>query len=318
MVTEYDSPPDAWYYADNSRPAMPNCIYMESSLQAAILLGYYLGATLDRPGEEYSIRNLDGRATLVKDIDLRGRTIRHHSTLLASYAMPGAILQNYRYELTCDGETFYVGESLFGYFTEQALANQVGLDACRRAATWLEQHAPPPTAVRRLAAPAEAGAGELRLGDGRLQLLDEVEIVRGGGRFEAGYVRGSRRVQPDDWYFSCHFHRDPVMPGSLGVEAVLQALQVYVIDSGLADGLEDPCFALAPGVEMRWKYRGQILQADPELELEVHIKEVRDEQDGLIVIGDASLWKRGGFRIYELQDVSIMARGRTGGDDRCA
>src|SRR5262249_16297075 len=64
MRTEYDSPPEAWYYVDNNFPGMPHCVYMETSLQAAILLGYYLGATLTSPDAEYSIRNLDGHATL--------------------------------------------------------------------------------------------------------------------------------------------------------------------------------------------------------------------------------------------------------------
>ncbi|CAM5432846.1 Putative poyketide synthase OS=Streptomyces glaucescens OX=1907 GN=pks1A PE=3 SV=1 [Streptomyces glaucescens] len=111
MVTEYDVPEDAWYYADNGHPYMPNCVYMESSLQAAILLGYYLGAALPFPEERFSIRNLDGRATLLKDLDLRGRTVQHRSTLLSSDRMPGSILQNFAYELSCDGEVFYTGES---------------------------------------------------------------------------------------------------------------------------------------------------------------------------------------------------------------
>ena len=51
MVTEYDSPADSWYYADTANASMPNCVYMETSLQAALLIGYYLGATLSRPHE---------------------------------------------------------------------------------------------------------------------------------------------------------------------------------------------------------------------------------------------------------------------------
>ncbi|MDA0167632.1 hypothetical protein OJ998_00920 [Solirubrobacter taibaiensis] len=306
MVTEYDSPPDAWYYAANGDPSMPNCIYMESSLQAAILLGYYLGATLDRPGEEYSIRNLDGRATLIKDIDLRGRTIQHESTLLASYAMPGAILQNYRYTLTCDGEPFYVGESLFGYFTADALANQVGLDAAVRVPTWLELH--PQAPVRALDVAAATQRPGLRLGDGQLLVLDTAQLVVDGGRHGRGYVRATRAVAPDDWYFDCHFHRDPVMPGSLGVEAVLQAIQLFVMESGAADGIAAPRFAMATDVELRWKYRGQVLRSDPGVELEVHIKEVRHAEDEITVIADASLYKQDGLRIYELEDAAVAVR----------
>ncbi|MER5791096.1 beta-ketoacyl synthase N-terminal-like domain-containing protein [Streptomyces sp. NPDC001980] len=307
MVTEYDSPADAWYYGANSHPHMPNCVYMETSLQAAILLGYYLGATLKQPETQYSIRNLDGSATLVKDVDLRGKTIRHHSTLLMTSAVSGAVLQNFRYELSADGEVFYTGESLFGYFSEAALAHQVGLDSGTYVAPWIEQEKP--ENVRRIELPDDAPqfSGELRLPAGHFHLVDHVDLVEDGGRHGRGYLHGKRAVRPDEWYFDCHFHRDPVMPGSLGVEAILQAMRLYVLEQGLADGIERPRFALGTGIAMSWKYRGQILRHDGELSFDVHVKEVRRDGDRLVVIADADLWKPG-LRIYELTDVAIEVR----------
>ncbi|WP_329100015.1 beta-ketoacyl synthase N-terminal-like domain-containing protein [Streptomyces sp. NBC_01439] len=308
MVTEYDSPDDAWYYDHNGHPHMPNCVYMESSLQAAILLGYYLGATLPFPDEQFSIRNLDGRATLVKDVDLRGKTIQHRSTLLSSDQMPGSILQNYSYELSADGEVFYTGESLFGYFSAKALENQVGLDKGKHVAPWLDRHAPRPADVRRVDVAAyraaEASRPVPRLGAGHLDLVEWVDVVPTGGDHGRGYLRGHRSIRPDDWYFSCHFHRDPVMPGSLGVEALLQGLQVYAVETGLTDGLVNPRFALLSGAETTWSYRGQILRDDPDMEFDVHIKEVRREPGRIQLLGDASVWKST-LRIYQLGGIGI-------------
>ncbi|MFG2846481.1 beta-ketoacyl synthase N-terminal-like domain-containing protein [Kitasatospora sp. NPDC048296] len=313
MVCEYDSPADAWYYRQNSHPHMPNCVYMESSLQAAIFLGYYLGATLKKPDEKYAIRNLDGRATLVKDIDLRGRTIRHTSKLLMTSAVSGAVLQNFSYELSVDGEVFYTGESLFGYFSDAALANQVGLDNGEYLPPWIERERVPAERVRRIELPADAPAftdptgGHLHLPGGNFALVDRVDLVADGGRHGRGYLYGRRRVRPDEWYFDCHFHRDPVMPGSLGVEAVLQALRLFVLEQDLAEGIERPRFAMATDVEMSWKYRGQILRHDGEMRFDAHIKEVRREEGRLLVIADADLWKPG-LRIYELTDVAVEVR----------
>ncbi|MCY0935118.1 beta-ketoacyl synthase N-terminal-like domain-containing protein [Streptomyces sp. H34-S4] len=313
MVTEYDSPADAWYYEQNSYPHMPNAVYMESSLQAAIFLGYYLGATLKRPDEQYAIRNLDGRATLVKDIDLRGKTIRHHSKLLMTSAVTGAVLQNFSYELSADGEVFYTGESLFGYFSDAALSNQVGLDNGKYVAPWIETEQVDPSRVRRIELPAGAAAfsdpagGNLHLPGDRYALVDRVDLVEDSGRHGRGYLHGHREIRPDEWYFDCHFHRDPVMPGSLGVEAILQAMRLYVIDKNLAEGIERPRFAMATDVEMAWKYRGQILRHDRELNFDVHIKEVRREEGRLLIIADAELSKPG-LRIYELTDVAIEVR----------
>ncbi|MGY6026542.1 beta-ketoacyl synthase N-terminal-like domain-containing protein [Streptomyces spinosirectus] len=313
MVTEYDSPGDAWYYEQNSHPHMPNAVYMESSLQAAIFLGYYLGATLKNTDEQYAIRNLDGRATLVKDIDLRGKTIRHRSKLLMTSAVHGAVLQNFSYELSADGEVFYTGESLFGYFSAAALANQVGLDNGQYVAPWLETEKPDAARVRRIELPEGAPAftdpsgGHLHLPGDKFALVDRVDLVTDGGRHGQGYLHGHRAIRPDEWYFDCHFHRDPVMPGSLGVEAVLQALRLFVLEQNLADGMPNPHFAMATDVEMSWKYRGQILRHDKELFFDVHVKEVRREDGRLLVIGDADLWKPG-LRIYELTDVAIEVR----------
>ncbi|MDW4904117.1 beta-ketoacyl synthase N-terminal-like domain-containing protein [Streptomyces sp. ADMS] len=310
MVTEYDSPSDAWYYRENAHPHLPNCVLMETSLQAAILNGYYLGATLKQPETEYSIRNLDGRATYVKDIDLRGRTIRHRSTLLMTSAVSGAVLQNFSYELSADGEVFYTGESLFGYFSEAALANQVGLDNGTYVAPWIEQEKPDASRIRRVELPDDAPAftdptgGRLRLPGGHYHLVDHVDLVTDGGRHGAGYLHGYRQVRPDEWYFDCHFHRDPVMPGSLGVEAILQGLRLFVLEQGLAEGIENPRFGLAVDVPTSWKYRGQILRHDGELRFDVHVKEVRRNGERLVVIADADLWKPG-LRIYELTDVAI-------------
>ncbi|MGY1452812.1 beta-ketoacyl synthase N-terminal-like domain-containing protein [Streptomyces sp. SS8] len=312
MATEYDSPPEAWYYRDTGGPEMPNCVVMETSLQAAILLGYYLGATLASPDEELAIRNLDGRARFVSRPELAGRTIRHESELLSSQSVPGATLQNFRYRLLADDEVFYEGESLFGYFTEQALSNQVGLDSGAYVPPWLETERDglDPARTRTLAVRSDdrwfrpqPGTG-LHLADDHLRMVDEVTVVDGGGTHGQGYLFGRRTVADDDWYFDCHFHRDPVMPGSLGVEAVIQALQVHVIDSGLADGMGPVRFGVPLDIAMGWKYRGQILRGDGEMTFDAHIKEVRRDDGRLVVIADAAVWKPG-LRIYELTDVAV-------------
>lgn len=312
MSSEYDSPADAWYYRENSFPFMPNFAYMETGLQGTVLLGHYLGATLIYPNEQFSLRNLDGRATVVKDVDLRGKLVQIESRLLSTKALPGAVLQTFAFELSADGEVFYAGDSLFGFFNERALANQAGLDNGANSSSWLDRQDSAPVGIQRIDLGADPSAFEgdgahLRPAEGQLSLVDRADVVPDGGQFQAGYVRGYRRIQPDDWYFGCHFHRDPVMPGSLGVEAVIQAMQLYIMRTGLAEGITRPRFAPPRGVQMTWRYRGQILPTDRDMEFEAHIKEVRHDDDRLLVIADANVW-RDGLRIYELHDVAVEIR----------
>ncbi|MFI5606903.1 beta-ketoacyl synthase [Amycolatopsis sp. NPDC051903] len=306
--TEYDSPADSWYYAETGNAAMPNVVYMETSLQSALLLGYFLGATLTAPEEDYSLRNLDGTATVLREVDLRNKMIRQTTRLLTTTVLVGAVLQSFSYELSVDGVPFYTGESLFGFFNETALANQNGLDNGACVPTWFDAHDTPPVTRTIDVAARRARETGVRAARGHLALLDTVEVVDGGGKHGRGYLRAVRPVAADDWFFAYHFHLDPVMPGSLGVEAVLQALQEWALDAGLADGLTDPEFVVPAGPPLSWRYRGQILAEDREMTLEVHVEDVQHRPGRVRVVGEASVWKPG-LRIYELSGVAVELRG---------
>ncbi|TCJ95019.1 beta-ketoacyl synthase [Nocardia alba] len=305
--TEYDSPADSWYYLESADASMPNVVYMETSLQSALLLGYFLGATLTSPTEDFSLRNLDGSATVLREVDLRDKTIQQTSRLTDTTVLLGVVLQTFSYELSVDGEPFYAGQSLFGFFNAPALANQNGLDNGELVPTWLDsQEQRPAVRVIDVAARRAAGTG-MPCAVGHLAMLDRIETVDGAGTYGLGYLRATRPVAADDWFFSYHFYLDPVMPGSLGVEAVIQAMQEWTVDSGLAAELVAPEFVLPVGVSLSWRYRGQILASDELMTLEVHIKSVERRPGRIRVIADASVWKPT-MRIYELIDVAVELR----------
>ncbi|ANS31103.1 beta-ketoacyl synthase [Rhodococcus opacus] len=302
--SEYDSPADSWYYADTANESMPHFVYMETSLQAALLMGYYLGPTLTEPHTTQSLRNLGGTATVLRRVDLRDKTITQTSRLLSTTLLPGSSLQSFDYTLSVDGEPFYQGETMFGYFSDEALGNQTGLDAGRHRPTWLADH-PGQGSTRRIDLDARRRNPDDRLCNrNTLALLDWIDVVDGGGAFGNGYLHTLRRIDPQDWFFSRHFHLDPVIPGSLGVESVIQALQEWAADTGLTDHLADPVFSIPANIAFTWKYRGQFLPSDGTCELEVHIKTVTHSATGVVVTADASLWKPG-LRIYELEDIAI-------------
>ena len=73
------------------------------------------------------------------------------------------------------------------------------------------------------------GRGEL-FGYGNAQLplppmlmFDRIgEIAETGGANGKGLIRAELAVNPDLWFFGCHFKGDPVMPGCLGLDALWQ------------------------------------------------------------------------------------------------
>ena len=86
-------------------------------------------------------------------------------------------------------------------------------------------------------------------------------------------------MKPYDWFFTCHFYQDPVMPGSLGVEAILQAMQVFALQQDLGKDFKSPKFVQLPNHKTVWKYRGQILLHVKEMHLEVHIKTIEKREN---------------------------------------
>lgn len=314
---EYDVPADAWYYEQNSNPTMPYSILMEIALQPCGLLGAYLGSTLKFPDKNLYFRNLDGDGEmfdLPQGTDFRGKTIANKCVLVSSVALGGTVLQNYTFELSVDGQVFYKGKSSFGFFPEEALAAQVGLDNGKEVAPWYETEALQPKDYMQIKLDSLYGKMKLyrapaekphyRLAEKQLNLLDKLIIKKDGGQHGKGYIHATRFMKPYDWFFTCHFYQDPVMPGSLGVEAILQAMQVFALQQDLGKDFESPRFVQLPNHKTVWKYRGQILHNVKEMHLEVHIKTIERRGKQLAIIADAYLWN-GKMRIYQVTDLAL-------------
>ena len=150
---------------------------------------------------------------------------------------------------------------------------------------------------------APAGKPHYRLAGGQMNFVDTVTIVEGGGSEGKGYVYGERTIDPTDWFFRYHFHQDPVMPGSLGVEAIIELLQTYAMKNDLGAGFTNPRF-IAPMTEVVWKYRGQITPVNKKMELDVHITDIIKEAGEVRIVGKANLSKDG-LRIYEVKDIVL-------------
>jgi len=48
------------------------------------------------------------------------------------------------------------------------------------------------------------------------------KISENGGEHDKGLIRAEFDINPDLWFFACHFIGDPVMPGCLGLDALWQ------------------------------------------------------------------------------------------------
>ena len=126
-----------------------------------------------------------------------------------------------------------------------------------------------------------------------------------GGSAGLGVARAAKDVNQDEWFFKAHFFQDPVQPGSLGIEAMLQLLQWMMLELGLDTALEKPRFeGIALGEEMTWKYRGQVVPSNNIISSTLEITEIIRDDQSVLARANASLWVDD-KRIYEAENLGM-------------
>jgi 3-hydroxyacyl-[acyl-carrier protein] dehydratase / trans-2-decenoyl-[acyl-carrier protein] isomerase len=147
------------------------------------------------------------------------------------------------------------------------------------------------------------GRGEM-FGPGNAQLplppmlmFDRItEISETGGEYGKGLVRAELDVNPDLWFFGCHFKNDPVMPGCLGLDALWQMVGFYL---GWIGG-EGRGRALGLG---ELKLSGQVLPNVRKVAYNIDIKRVMRAR---LVLGVADGWlSMDDEIIYRAKDLKV-------------
>lgn len=302
IEVEYDIPSDAWYFWENAHPTMPFAVLLEAALQPCGWLASYVGSALS-VDEELFFRNLDGRGTLHVELLPTSGTLRTEVEITGISNAGGMIIENF--EVTCwiDDLRVYDLKTVFGFFPGVALANQLGIppNAAEKAAV-LEQT----EVVDLRARPAKYFDGPLALPQPMLLMCDRiVGYWPDGGEKGLGRVIGEKDVDPREWFFAAHFFQDPVQPGSLGIENLLQVVMWAAIERGLHEGMEHPHFEpLVLGREHVWKYRGQVIPKNSVIRAEVEITEISEDDRGRVIVGHGYLWADE-LRIYEAIDLGV-------------
>ena len=234
LVGEYDVPADAWYFAAERSEAMPFCVLLETALQVCGFTSCYIGSALtsDQP---LHYRNLGGDAELLRHVTPDTGTLRTTVRVTRVAASGGMIIQDFDFDLADVHGSIYRGKTTFGFFSPEALAQQVGLREGGPAPLAHTASFPMP---REAPFPADM-----------LRMIDTVAYWDP----EAGIIEGQKTVRPEEWFFQAHFFQDPVWPGSLGLEALLQLFKL------LAHHRWPGQFFRLNAGRHRWTYRGQVL-----------------------------------------------------------
>ena len=128
-------------------------------------------------------------------------------------------------------------------------------------------------------------------------MMDRViKMSETGGNYDKGYVEAELDINPDLWFFGCHFIGDPVMPGCLGLDAMWQLVGFFLGWQGLPGRGR----ALGSG---EVKFFGQVLPTAKKVTYNIHIKRVLKGKlnmaiaDGSVSVDGREFYTAEGLRV---------------------
>jgi len=295
IEAQYDVPPDAWYFAAERQQQMPFSVLLEIALQPCGWMAAYVGSALTSD-IDLCFRNLDGNAVQLRSVTPTSGTLTTVVKLARVSSSGGMIIQSYDFCVSDHSGIVYQGDTVFGFFSHQALANQIGI---RDAA-----HYQPSPAEQQRSLQCDYPQQSPFPGP-QLQMIDNIShFVADGGTHGLGYIRASKKVDPNEWFFQAHFYQDPVCPGSLGLESFQQLLK-YVATQRW--GIEKNCVfePITLNHKHSWMYRGQIIPKNNLVTVEAVVTHIDDSDK--VVVADGLLSVDGKI-IYQMKDFSIRMK----------
>ncbi len=157
-----------------------------------------------------------------------------------------------------------------------------------------------------------SGRGELfgaegpPLPSGNMLMMDRVvKMTEDGGNYGKGFVEAELDINPDLWFFSCHFVGDPVMPGCLGLDAMWQLVGFYL---GWL-GAEGKGRALGVG---EVKFTGQVLPVAKKVSYRIHFKRVINRKlvmgvaDGEVLVDGNVIYTATDLKVGLFKDTTVF------------
>ncbi|WP_061324439.1 bifunctional 3-hydroxydecanoyl-ACP dehydratase/trans-2-decenoyl-ACP isomerase [Serratia rubidaea] len=150
------------------------------------------------------------------------------------------------------------------------------------------------------------GAGGPPLPAGNMLMMDRVvKMTETGGTHGKGYVEAELDINPDLWFFGCHFIGDPVMPGCLGLDAMWQLVGFYL---GWLGG-EGKGRALGVG---EVKFTGQILPTAKKVTYRINFKRVITRKlimgvaDGEVLVDGEVIYTATDLKVGLFKDPTVF------------
>ncbi|KMJ45979.1 bifunctional 3-hydroxydecanoyl-ACP dehydratase/trans-2-decenoyl-ACP isomerase [Xenorhabdus khoisanae] len=144
------------------------------------------------------------------------------------------------------------------------------------------------------------------LPSGNMLMMDRIiKMTENGGTYDKGYVEAEFDINPELWFFDCHFVNDPVMPGCLGLDAMWQLVGFFL---GWVGG-EGKGRALGVG---EVKFTGQILPTAKKVTYRINFKRVINRKlimglaDGEVLVDGKLIYTATDLKVGLFKDTSAF------------
>lgn len=141
------------------------------------------------------------------------------------------------------------------------------------------------------------GPGNAQLPIDNMLMVDRITNITGTGGSEGkGHVVAELDINPDLWFFDCHFKNDPVMPGCLGLDAMWQLVGFFLGWRG------NPGKGRALGCG-EVKFTGEILPSNKKVTYELDIKRLIERKlvmgiaDGTVTVDGKVIYTAKGLKV---------------------
>ncbi|MFK5954718.1 MAG: beta-ketoacyl synthase N-terminal-like domain-containing protein [Desulfobacterium sp.] len=303
IITQHDVKPGAWYLDGGKAPVS---ISIEAG-QADLFLCSWMGIDHQVKGHR-RYRLLDARVTFHRPLPQPGETIEYHIVIDRFLKQGEVYLFFFHYEGYIDNTLFIsMRDGCAGFFTPLEVENSGGIILKKEETVtekrFLDFQFPVQVQTERY---TENQVESLRRGDletcfgslfkgltlgkklrlprGRMHLIDRVmSFDPTGGRFGLGIIVAEADIQPDDWFLTCHFVDDKVMPGTLMYECCAHALRIFTQRVGWISPRNDVHYDIIPGMESDLKCRGPVTPETKKARYEIEIKEMGYHPEPFVV-----------------------------------
>ena len=295
IETEYDIPLDAWYvYAGQ----VPSAIFLEASHASMFLLSY-LGIDLQTKGRRV-YRVLGGTIESLADKPPAGTTMRCHVQINSFLKHQDSLLYFFTASYFKGNQKFLELQASGGMFSDKELQTGQGITLTKLEqqlrSKITKQHFTP---LLRCDKVTFTNQDLLQLCHGNLAacfgdhydqqgknpslvlppppilMIDRVlSIDLSGGAWGLGLIVGEKTLDPQQWYFQCHFKNDLCLPGTLISEAASQLMAFYMLYLGMQTRTHNATIQALHHQKTLSRNRAQVTPTTGKLTYQVEITEI--------------------------------------------